>query len=368
MKRIISLTAVMMMASSSAFAAGFAQHSHSAAAAGVADAYAASANDASAVVYNPAAIAWLPGVSITGGLALNYRDSSAKITGGITPNEGSEATVGHIYATWAPLDSRWGIGFGFVPLYSINNDWSSDGLAGNTKLTVDHASFDGVYAINSSLAVAAGLDWYISRATLTQAGNSFDNNNFSTFGGHASIMWKPAPSWSTGLTYRSGAKIDISGAAPQTFSFKLPDEVTVAIARDFADVWRVETDVKWTRWSALKNMDYTGSLGLQANPLALRDTITAMAGVTFTWYPDSQLRFGYAYEQGANKVAGYNPIIADQDGHRVSLGIGGEVANMHLDLGYNYTYYPNKTVTGAFAGTYRDRKQSLVFSISKTFD
>jgi len=370
MKKIMFLTAAMVMASSSAVAGGFAQSGHSAAAAGVADAFAATASDASAVIYNPAGIAWLPGVTVTGGLSLNYRDSSAKIPGGITPNMGSEATVGYLYATWAPLDSNWGIGFGFSPLYQINNDWSSDGLGGLTKLTVDHASLDGVYAINSSLAIAAGMDWYLTRATFVQTPNTFDDSSFTTFGGHAALMWKPAPAWSLGLTYRSGAKVDISGAGGQTLAFKLPDTVTAAVARDITDAWRLEADVKWTRWSALKNMNVTGAAGavIQPNALALRDTITAMAGVTWTWYPDSQLRFGYAYDQGANKSAGYNPIMADQDGHRLSLGVGGEVANMHMDLAYSYTYYAKKTVTGAFAGTYRDRKQALLFSISKTFD
>jgi len=369
MKKVICLIAGVTMGSACAYAGGFVQNSHSATAAGVADAFAATASDASAVIYNPAGIAWLPGISITGGINLFYRDSSVKIPGGIAPNEGSEPTSGHIFATWAPLDSKWGAGFGFAPLYQINNKWGATfgGAADSTELTVDHASFDGVYAISSSLAVAAGLDWYLTRATFAQAANSFNANNFTTIGGHASLMWKPAPAWSLGLTYRSGAKITVSGSVNQKLAIKLPDEVTVAIARDFADVWRFETDVKWTRWSTLKDMNVTGATP-QLNPLNLRDTITAMAGLTWTWRPNSQFRFGYAYDQGANKAAGYNPIIADQDGHRVSLGMGGDLADIHMDLAYSYTFYTKKTATGTYAGTYRDRKQAMILSVSKTFD
>ncbi|ATX82162.1 Long-chain fatty acid transport protein [Mariprofundus ferrinatatus] len=370
MKKIFCLIA-MMMAGTNAHAAGFAQSGHSAAAAGVADAFVATANDASAVVYNPAGIAWLPGVSATVGGTLNYRDSSVKLPGGIAPNTGTEATVGHIYATWAPLDSRWGAGFGFAPLYQINNNWSSAPFgtpaADTTKLMVDHASFDAVYAISSSLAVAAGLDWYLTRATFSQGANNFNNNNFTTFGGHAALMWKPAPAWSVGLTGRSGAKVNVSGLANQKLSIKLPDEVTVGVAHDFADVWRLEVDAKWTRWSALKSMSVTGPAA-QPNSLNLRDTLTAMAGLTWTWYPKSQFRIGYAYEQGANKASGFNPIIADQDGHRATLGFGSEIMNMHMDLAYSYTYYSKKTATGTYAGTYRDRRQALVFSVSKTFE
>ena len=371
MKKLICLITAVIMGSSWAHAGGFSQYGYSGAAAGVADAFTATASDASAMIYNPAGIAWLPGVTVTGGLSLYYRDSSVKIPAGIGPNDGTAPSSGHIFATWAPLDSRWGIGFGFVPSHQINNDWTSTfgAASGITKVTVDHAMFDAVYAINSSLAVAAGADWYVTRATLTRGASTFDDNDFATFGGHASLMWKPAQAWSIGAIYRSGAKVTVSGGINQEFAFKLPDEATLALAHDFADVWRFETDVKWTRWSALKDMNVTAAGAVvQANPLQLRDSITAMAGLTWTWYPGSQFRFGYAYDQGANKVAGFNPIMADQDGHRVSLGIGGVVMNSHMDLAYSYTYHNKKTVTGTYAGTYRDRNQALVFSITKTFD
>ena len=40
---------------------------------------------------------------------------------------------------------------------------------------------------------------------------------------------------------------------------------------------------------------------------------------------------------------------------------------LHMDLAYSYTFQPKKTVTGSFAGTYRDRHHSLAFSVSKRF-
>jgi long-subunit fatty acid transport protein len=169
--------------------------------------------------------------------------------------------------------------------------------------------------------------------------------------------------------FRSGSSISISGQANDKLSFKLPDEMTAGIAHDFADVWKLEADVKWTRWSALKDLHVsTSGVISQSNPLNLRDTLTVMTGVTWTWRQNSQLRAGYAYDQGANRSIGFNPVIADQDGHRISLGAGGDAYGMHMDLAYTYTHYTKKTATGAFAGTYRDRKQAVNFSVSKTFD
>lgn len=370
LSRFLCGGAALLVGGLTAHAGGFEQANQSAAAAGVSNAFTASASDASALVYNPAGIAWLSGMNLTAGLDLEYRDSSVKLPGGIAPNDGTEPNVGYVFGTWSPLDSDWSGGVGFAPLYYINNDWSTGfgATAGVTKVTVDHLTADVVYAINSDLAVGIGSDWYVTRATLTQGANSFRGNDFGGFGGHLSLMWKPAYAWSVGAMLRSGASIDIAGESNDNMTFKLPDQLTLGIAHDFADVWRLETDVKWTRWSALKDMHVkTAGVITQSNAMNLRDTLTVMAGLTWAWSQNAQLRLGYAYDQGANKLDGFSPVVADQDGHKVSIGAGGDVYNMHVDLAYQYTFYSKTTATGTYAGTYRDRRQSLLLSISKKF-
>jgi len=369
MKRILFFLGSLFMGSAWAYAGGFVQPDQSASGAGVANAYVATADDASALAYNPAGIAWQSGISVTAGFRMNWRDSSVVLPAGTAPNDGNETSIGYIYASRMPHDGRLGVGVGISPLYKANNDWGTafPGTAGITKLMIDHATLDVIYAINSDLAFAVGSDWYITRATLSQGTTTFQGNDLTSFGGHASLLWKPIPAWSTGLMFRSGSSVSISGQANDTLSFKLPDEVTAGIAHDFADVWRLEADVKWTRWSALKNLNVTGT-SAQLNPLDLRDTVTVMTGLTWTWRQNSQLRAGYAYDQGANRSASFNPVIADQDGHRISLGAGGDAYGVHMDLAYTYTYFTDQAVTGTYAGTYRDRKQAVNFSVSKTFD
>lgn len=370
MKQILFFLGSLFMGSAWAYAGGFTQPDQSASAAGVANAYVATANDTSALAYNPAGIAWQSGISVTAGFRMNYRDSSVVLpAGSVAPNEGNETSIGYLYASRMPHDERLGVGIGISPLYKANNEWSNafPGVTGTTKMMVDHVTLDLIYAINSDLAFAAGGDWYITRATLSRGATTFQGNDMGSFGGHASLMWKPIPAWSTGLMFRSGSTVSISGAANNTLSFKLPDEVTAGIAHDFADVWRLEADVKWTRWSALKNLNVTGT-SPQLNPLDLRDTFTVMTGLTWTWRQDSQVRVGYAYDQGANRSASFHPVIADQDGHRISLGAGGEAYGVHMDLAYTYTHYTDETAAGTYAGTYRDRKQAVNFSVTKTFD
>jgi len=372
MKRLVIMLGSLFVGSSWLYAGGLAQPTQSASAAGVANAFVATANDASAVIYNPAGIAWQSGISLSAGMRLDFRDSTVNRPGVIAvPNQGQESTVGHLYAAWMPHDGRLGAGIGISPLYHVNNDWSTafGANGGITKLMIDHVTTDAVYALNSDLALAAGADWYMTRATMTKGAQYFQGNDLATFGGHVSMLWKPMPAWALGLMFRSGAKITISSQANSNLSFKLPDEVTLGIAHDFNDIWRLETDVRWTRWSSMKSLNVVSNgVVTQSNPLNLKDTITAMAGLTWTWRESAQFRFGYAYDQGANKNAGYNPALADQDGHSLSLGAGAEAFGVHTDLAYTYTYFTKKTATGTYAGTYRNRKQSVSLTVSKTIE
>ncbi len=376
MKRIFIIFAAVLTGLTQAQAAGFEQPNQSASAASVANAFVATANDASALIYNPAGMAWLSGVSVMGTAQLDYRDSSVATPTGNAPNNGTEPFSGSIYATWTPLDGRLAAGIGFSPLYVANNDWATafPGTAGRsasgvTKLTVDHTTVDFVYAINSDLAIGGGGDWYITRATMTQGAKSFQGNDFTTFGGHASLMWKPMPAWSVGAMFRSGARVSMSGQANDSLSFKLPDYVSAGISHDFADVWRLEADAKWTRWSALKNMNIVkGGVITQPNAMNLRDTLTVMAGLSWAWRESTRFSVGYAYDQGANRSLNFSPVIADQDNHRISLGAGADLFGMHVDVAYQYVYYSKKTVTGPFAGVYKDRRQSLMMSVSSEFE
>jgi len=339
----------------------------------------ASIDSPAALAFNPSGIAWIsPGLHIEGGGYLDYRDSSVKLPGGIAPNEGIESFAGSVFVAWVPKGSRISWGGGFAPLYHVVNDWSKafpgtagvSGTSGVVDLTVHHLTGDMAYAVNSDLSIGLGADWYITRATLKQgAASSFVQNNYTGFGGHLSAMWKPMPAWSLGAMVRSGATIKLSGNLNDSMSIKLPDQFSVGISHDFADVWRLETDVKWTRWSTMTDLNVTkAGVISQLNALDLRDTITLMAGLTWSWGENSQIRAGYAYDQAANRSASFNPAIADQDGHRISLGLGGDAFNVHLDMAYQYVFFTKKAVQGAYAGTYRDRKQTVMFSVLKSFD
>ncbi len=358
--------AIWLAGATGANAAGFELPEQSASGAGLADNAMLSLSDASVLHWNPAALAWMDGTSFTVGLGMHYRNSSVRRAGGVGPNHTKDVTNGHLFIGWKPHDSDWGFGFGFRPSYQARNDWSSvfPGSADVFDLTVDHASIDAVRMLDSNLAVGAGLDGWAGKARIRQGAASLSARGFSA-GGHVSLLWKFAPFWRMGLFARSGARLSFTQGSNR-LKVRLPDAVRLAVARDFGDAWRLEFDLGWTHWAALKNLDVTGP-NPQSNPLSLRDSLRAGFGLTWTWRPDAQFRFGYAWDRGANKAAGFNPLMADQDAHVFALGAGGRLFGAHLDLALLYAFHQKRTAKGAFAGQYRDRKVAMIFSVSNRF-
>jgi len=374
MRRILRLivSVLVLLSPVQAQAAAFDQPDLSASALGVSNAFTALADDASAMAYNPAGIAWQDGVNAMIGAAIPYRDSSAKITDGIAPDTAILGNATHVFLTWMPRDRDYGFGIGVTTPYAIESTWGDTifgGQASNTRLFTFRTTIDGVYAISSSMAVAAGMDWYYTQLDLKNAGASFSGTDAGSFGGHASWLWRPMPAWSLGAMFRLGSNLSVDSKSDAgRADVQLPNEARVGIGYNLTDGLRIEVDGSWTGWSALKDMNVVGGAGAQTNSLSMQDTFSAMTGITWTWRENSQVRFGYAFDQGANKDTGFNARLADANSHRFSLGMGGDMFGVHADLAYAYTYFPNRTISaGTFAGTYRDRKQAVAISIGKSF-
>jgi len=362
-------------------AAALATLDHSASAAGVANAFVATADDPSAVHYNPAGIAWQPGIGVMFTGVLRAEDQSVQLAppGGTPFNRQTPANPGSIYATWMPRDGDWGMGAGFDLPFLGNTGWGTDfgGAAQRTSLDTFHFSLDAVYAISSSMAVAFGPDWYGGRIDVDSATTAFRGTGATAVGGHAAWMWHPRPTWSVGAMFRSGATLNLSGDAIGAItgtaetSVSLPGVVKFGIAHDFYDRYKLEFNGSWTRWSTLTDLNVVGkgAPGAELNPLNLQDSFSAMVGLTWFWQEHTQFRFGYAFDQAATKDTGFNARITDANSHRLSLGAGAEVFGLNLDAAYSFIYSPTRTITGSapFDGRYKHRLQTLAVSITRHF-
>jgi len=369
-----------MMSAMNAKAAALASLDLATPAMGVGNAFVATADDPSAVHYNPAGIAWQPGIGVMFSGMLRFEDQSVQLTSATgTPfNTQSPTNLDSIYTTWMPLDGHWGLGVGLDLPFSANTGWGSafNGKAQRTSLDTFHLSLDAVYALGSSMAIAAGPDWYVGRIDVDSSSTTFHGTESTAVGGHVAWMWRPRPTWSVGVMFRSGATLNLTGTAAggltgdAEVNVSLPDVFQFGVTHVFADSFRVEMDGSWTRWSTFDDLDVVNTAGsVSLNPLDLRDSFSAMLGLTWFWREDAQFRFGYAFDEAATRDAGFNARIVDANSHRLSLGAGADVLNLHVDAAYTYVYSPTRTVSGSngFDGRYKNRRQVLSISLAKYF-
>ncbi len=366
MKKTLLLCCCLL--SSQAWAGAFANEDLTASGAGMANAVVASADDMSAALYNPAGLAWQPGLQVLIGNQSRYRTASVAINGGSASADVPLADVSLFALSWMPEGSDWGISGAVVTPFASSTNWiSSFSTApkqlGNQIIEAKRTSANVFWRMHSGLAVSLGGDWYDSNIALNENNRSFSGVGQGDMALHAGLRWQIKPFWLLGMSLRQGALLQVSDAGA-TLDVQLPDELTIALAHDMNDLFRLELDIKHTKWSSLADLKVSSGSTLTTN---LQDTTDVMFGATWYWRDNTQLRAGYAYEQGANQSTDFQPALLDLTGHRFSLGFGGMMSSMHLDMAYSWVMYDDIDATGMWAGTYSDTQKSLLFSLSKSF-
>lgn len=359
-------------------AAAMASLDMSAAAAGAGNAFTASADDPTAMHYNPAGLAWQPGFNLAFSGAMRFEDMSVQQSAarGTPFNSRKPGSLAGVYGGWMPADSNWGLGFAIDRPYLMNSGWGTafGGTAKRTTFDALHGGLNAVYAVSSSLSVSLGGDIYSAKGDVDSSTTTFHGKDRASFGGNVSVLWHPRPAWAVGAMLKSGSTIKLSGTAVGAVGgnadveVKLPDVARFGVMHVFSDKYRIEVDSSWTRWSRQKNLNVRGAT-TELNTLNLRDSFGVMAGLSWFWRETATFRFGYAFDQAATRDGGFNARVVDASTHRISLGAGADLFDMHLDLAYAYSFSPNRSINNAsvFDGTYRNRRQSLAFSVSKSF-
>ncbi len=354
--------------SSVAYSAAFANNDLTAATAGSVNAVVAGTGNIADALYNPAGLAWQEGVQGLFSNTSRNRFHSVNIAGvGYNANNNLAGRTSFALA-WLPKGGNVGVAWSLSNPYDTRSNWSSAFPSlGFMDLEMSRYTLDGFWRVNNTLGVSLGADIYDTRLRLDTGGKSFSGSDWSDVGAHIGLRWEFMPLWTLGAHYRNGTTAKASNGAGDKVNIDLPTEWSIGIAHTLMDdemLW--ELDVKRSNWSSLQNLDVISSGGNgQSNLANLRDTTDIMLGATWFWRHDTQLRFGYAYEQGANQAAGFQPLLSDSNGHKISIGFGGEMATMHLDMTLTGYIRNRMHAVGTYAGDYKDSGYNFLFSLSK---
>ena len=350
------------------------------AASGMGNAFAAQADDPSALHYNPAGMTQLEGIQFMGGALFSGGSTNFTSPTGVTARGDRNGSMawpppGHIYITANLKDlgltalGNLTAGIGLTVPFGSLTRWPNDGPF-RTATTFNTLPLLDIkptlaYKATENLSLGLGADIYTFSGLFGEghiekqsvwpgglgipAGSKVELSGKDTAAGfNASLLYtalrnaEGKPLANIGIVYRSQATLHLSGAllangakvSDAKATLVLPQIITGAIAiwpvRTSEREWKLELDLDHVGWKSVRNLDVTlGNGATIAQPQNWHNTYEVMLGTEYKWLEleslpnwEMALRAGYTNQQNQMPDLTYDPGIPSSDLHIVGGGLG----------------------------------------------
>lgn len=347
------------------------------------NAFVATADNPSAIYYNPAGITQLDGQEARAGVyaistAINYESP----TGARAQTSSDLSPAPQLYYTITPCDDLpLSFGFGLYAPYGLSLNWGDSQPLSSLfeKGYLDYLCFNPVVAwkVLPTLSLAIGPTINYSQASIQRGigilpGDFFKvSGNGMAYGFNAGVLWHPLEKWSFGLSYRNATTVDYHGTSVTSPSPPYPPSNAASAVINFPqyviggvsfrpnEKWNLEFDVDWADWNQVKGIQFYGTaFGPQVLPLNFSSSFTFEFGVTRQLGKGYFASLGYFYSENSSPDANFNPAIPDTVLHVGSVGFGYHGKRWDWAIGYQLGYNPGRTVSGDITypqadGTYK---------------
>lgn len=363
------------------FANGFSLPDQDAFATGRGEAFVATANNPSAIYYNPAGIAQLQGDNLRLGVYGIYLSPSYHAAGGGTDHSAYNlAAVPQLFYVHSLQKLPLSFGLGVYFPYGGNMGWPQTtgfrAIAISASLKYVTINPAVAWKILPSLSIGAGamVNYvYLKTAQGFPVPASSPLINFFDFEGsgwsvgyNAGALWQPLKQLSLGANFRSSAWVTLDGhthyenqpfipnqESSANLSLHFPWTAVAGISYRPTPKWNLEFDANYTHWSSF------GTFNLyQQNPPKLLYPNNA---VNFDWqgswiYEFGVTRYfgkrwhvsaGYAFNENSVPNSYYTPWVADMDRHFFSAGVGYQGKWFDFDIANQFGYGPPHDVSGS---------------------
>lgn len=380
----IGVVGIMLLISAAptvVFAGAFRVFDQSASGTAQGGAFAAQADDPSALYFNPAGITQLRGIQTSVGTLLlggstSFTSPSGTGTRGDFGGSLAFPPPSNFYVTAnlkslgvTPLENL-SVGIGVVSPFGVLYRYPNDGpfatAVTRQSLPLMDIKPSLAYKLNDQLSVGLGADiytfagfWGTGQAVtkfnssggpgLPPPGTPMEINGSDTAAGfNVSLLYTPLRNAdgrslvNVGLIYRSQATLHLEGqfvangmrVSDASTTLVLPQIFTAGIAvwpiRDAAHEWKLEFDVDHTGWKSVRNLDVHLSTGSTIPfPQNWRNAYTFMIGTEYRWLepavlPEWEVAFrgGYWHSQTPIPDQSFTPTVPDADQQAISGGLG----------------------------------------------
>ena len=357
------------------------------------EAFAATADNASAIYYNPAGITQLTNSNVRGGLYTIYLDPTFRPSGA-APNAGHTYhsadkidVIPQLFYTYAAKGVPLSFGLGIYAPFGGKTKWPETTGFRSVAISgsLQYITINPVVAVKLApgLSVGAGVMVNYADMSLHQGLRAFAprGTNFFNFsgdgwgvGGNAGILWQPVEQLSFGANFRSSSQMKFRGSTDfelqpgvyntpakrnASMSLNFPMTAVLGVSYRPTPKWNLEFDANYTDWSSF------GTATIKQSPPAVRRPFDQIVPVNLGWQPSWMYEFGvtryfdngwhvsggYAFNGNSVPNKFYTPLAADLNRNFFSFGIGRSGKTFDFDLTYQLGYSPQHTVTGSTASS-----------------
>ncbi len=362
----------------STHAAGFRLPDTSVTALGMANAFSAQADNASANSYNPAAMAWLDGTQTMLGANFIYPSMKHENTDGKTDRS---ASVWHIqpHAFATHNFGKFSLGMGASAPFGLSSQWAQNSetskAATYSSMKVANYNLNAAYKLSDKLAVAAGFDFATIDASLYNMASTSPSmieqrldGTGNGVGFNAGVMYRPTDDLSLGLSYRSRIILSITGNVvlhnvttqttmrnvPADTRLTLPDILLLGASWKATDRLRVNFDLDYTGWSSYDQLIIHNSLsagGASVKYKEWNNVVAARLGAEYKLNTAWTMRGGLVYDPNPIPDEHFDPIVPDSDRLGVAAGTTFRKGNWSVDAGYMFLHFLSRNVNNSMGGS-----------------
>jgi long-chain fatty acid transport protein len=347
---------------------------------GQGSAFAAQADDPSAIHYNPAGMAQLEGVQVSIGTNLvggsvSYVSPSGIPTRGDVGGSVAIPPPSNLYLTAKLKDLGLSVlgdtvvGLGVTSPFGLNIRYPNEAPFASAVTSAQLPLLDikptVAFKLSEQLSIGLGADIYTFASFIGEGhfelkfnnpgvpgippGTPLEvNGNDTAAGFNVSLMYTPfrntqgKPLVNVALIYRSQATLHLDGefqangaqVANATSTLVLPQIYSGGIAiwpvRDIEREWKLEMDIDYVGWKSFRAFDVHLSNGATLPfPQNWRNSYVVMIGTEHKWLQVGRMphwevavRGGYTRSQSPIPDATFNPAVPESDFNGLSIGLG----------------------------------------------
>jgi len=375
-KHLVIAASVLLFAVTQAQANGFQLPEQGVRAMGMGNAFTAVADDASALWYNPAGIAFMKGGNLMLGAVgilvpktdFTSNSSNTVLGAGVTgSSDRKNFVIPDFHVTYT--DPKMGISYGLsvTSPFGLETDWTFSPVgsppAGSPAFsTLRTTTFSRIelaninpniaFKITDNISIGVGFDYvYVKNVDFNTSFLS-QNGDGDGWGGNVGLLYKD-DLFSVGVSYRTQVAVRITGTATgsagvstATSSVKLPDTLNGGIAFHPTDTLTISAEADWTNWGKFDQLvfNYGSPVGTPVGPQSSsvtqeewHPTVAAKIGIEWKVQDDLRLRVGYNFDPSPVNAKNYTPALPLEDRHIFSIGAGYDFTKaLTMDVAYMY--------------------------------